>query len=50
MTSAVLDSLATIQLVSFLEERYAIQVAAHEASIDNLNTLELIAQLVRSKR
>ena len=50
VTSAILDSLATMRLVSFLEERFGIQVAAHETSVDNLNTLELIAALVDSKR
>lgn len=50
VTSAILDSLATMQLVSFLEETYRIKVEAHEASVDNLNTLERIAALVRSKQ
>ncbi|MCE9602813.1 MAG: acyl carrier protein [Gemmatimonadetes bacterium] len=50
VTSAILDSLATMRLVSFLEERFGIQVEAHEASVDNLNTLDLITALVRSKR
>ncbi|MGI9077244.1 MAG: acyl carrier protein [Gemmatimonadaceae bacterium] len=46
---AILDSLATVQLVAFLEERYGIEIEAHEASIDHLNTLSDIAALVQSK-
>jgi acyl carrier protein len=49
VAGAILDSLATVQLVAFLEERYGIEVEAHEASIDNLNTLTEIAALVQSK-
>ena len=50
ITGAILDSLATLQLVAFLEERFGIQVHAHEASVDHLNTLNDIEALVRSKR
>ena len=50
VTTAILDSLATMRLVSFLEERFGIRIAAHEASVDNLNTVASIAALVQSKR
>ena len=50
ITGAILDSIATLQLVSFLEERFGIEVAAHEASVDHLNTLDQVEALVRSKR
>ncbi len=46
---AILDSLATVQLVAFLEERFGIEVEAHEASVDHLNTLDDIAALVQQK-
>jgi acyl carrier protein len=46
---AILDSLATVQLVAFLEERFGIEIEAHEASIDHLNTLDDIAALVQQK-
>jgi len=35
--------------VTFLEEKYGIQIEAHEADMDNLNTLENITNLVHSK-
>ena len=50
ITSGVLDSLATVELVSFLEEHYGIELEAHEVDASRLGTLEDIAQLVRSKR
>jgi acyl carrier protein len=49
VTGAILDSLATVRLVAFLEERYGIEIQAYEASVDNLDTLTRIATLVRSK-
>ncbi|MGI0014580.1 MAG: acyl carrier protein [Nitrososphaera sp.] len=49
VTGGILDSLATIKLVVFLEERFQIQIEAHETTVDYLNTISDIAQLVRSK-
>jgi acyl carrier protein len=49
ITGGILDSLATIKLVAFLEERFKIQIQAHETMIDYLDTIADIAQLVNSK-
>lgn len=49
VTEGVLDSLATLRLVSFLEKEYDITLAPHEVDADYLNTLPSIAALVRSK-
>ncbi len=49
ITQGILDSLATLELVSFLEETYGIKVEAHEVSIDNMNTIADIASFVGSK-
>lgn len=49
ITSAVLDSLATLRLVAFLEQQFRVKIHAHEASVDHLNTLSEIAELVNSK-
>lgn len=49
ISGGILDSLATIKLVAFLEERYKIQIQAHETMVDYLNTVADIAQLVNSK-
>ncbi len=50
ITNSILDSLATLRLVAFLEERYGIAIAAHEAGLDHLNSIVDIARLVDSKR
>lgn len=50
ITTGVLDSLATMKLVAFLEERFEIEIAPHETDVDNLNTLDLISGLVTSKK
>lgn len=49
VTGGILDSLATLKLVSFLEEHYGIVVQAHEADVEHLDTVQDIAALVRSK-
>ncbi len=49
ITSRILDSLATIKLVLFLEEQFKITVQAHETDVDHMNTLADIANLVKSK-
>ena len=50
INTGVLDSLATLNLVSWLEERFGVRVEAHEIDVDHLNTLSLIADLVAAKR
>lgn len=49
ITGGILDSLATLKLVVFLEQRFQVQIQAHETMPDYLNTLDDIAQLVSSK-
>jgi acyl carrier protein len=50
ITGGILDSLATLKLVAFLEERFGVSIAAHEADVEHLNTLSDIAELVSSKK
>lgn len=45
----VLDSLATLRLVSFLEKEFKISVAPHEVDVEYLDTLPSIAKLVKAK-
>jgi acyl carrier protein len=49
ITSGILDSLATLDLVAFLEERYGLELEAHEADASRLGTLADIARLVEAK-
>ena len=50
VTGGILDSLATIKLVSFLEEKYGISLEAHEVDAEHLDTIDLVAQLVAAKK
>lgn len=49
-TGGILDSLATLSLVSFLEERYGIEIEADETDIDNFDRIRDIAAFVERKR
>ena len=50
ITGGVLDSISTLKLVVFLEERFEVTVEAYEAGIDHLDTISEIARLVTRKR
>ncbi len=50
VSNGIIDSLATLKLVAFLEQEFKISVAAHEADAENLDSIERIAKLVASKR
>lgn len=49
MSSKILDSLAVLNLVSFIEEQYGIEVEAQETSEENFDTIQGIASLVVAK-
>ena len=44
------DSIATLKLVMFIEEQFGVQVQAHEADREHLDTLADIVQLIASKK
>ena len=46
---AILDSIATVKLVTFLEDKYGIQFAPHEMTVDYLDTLTDISNIVSDK-
>jgi len=50
IAGGILDSLATVRMVMFLEQKFGIDVQAHEVSAENLESLDLIAHLVRRKQ
>jgi acyl carrier protein len=50
MTTGVLDSIALLKVVTFLENHFGITLEPHEAVVENLNTLSDIARLVMSKK
>jgi acyl carrier protein len=49
ITGGVLDSISTLEMVSFLEDRFGITVEAHEAGVENLDSVGQIARLVAGK-
>lgn len=50
ITGGILDSLATLKFVAFLEERFHITLEAHETGVDYMNTIADVARLVSRKR
>ena len=50
ITGGVLDSIATLKLVVFLEDRFGVTVDAHEAGVENLDSVGQIAALVARKK
>ncbi len=50
ITGGVLDSIATLKLVVFLEDRFGVTVEAHEAGVENLDSVGQIAALVARKK
>lgn len=49
ISGGILDSIATLKLVMHVEEKYGITLEAHEVDKENLDTLDLITRLLRSK-
>jgi acyl carrier protein len=50
ITGGILDSISTLKLVVFLEERFAVTVEAHEAGVEHLDSVGQIARLIADKR
>ena len=50
VTGGILDSLATLKLVDFLEKQFGISLEAHEVDAEHLDTLGAIASLVLAKK
>ena len=50
ISGRILDSLATLKLVAFLEEAFWFEFAAYEVGPQNLDTLDQIASFVETKR
>lgn len=49
VTGGIIDSIGTVKLVAFLEDRYGVEFQAHEIAVEHLNTLSDIANLVQAK-
>lgn len=49
-TSGIIDSVGVLRLVDFVEARYGIEVEAHEAGIENFDSIDSIVAFIASKR
>jgi acyl carrier protein len=50
MSTGILDSLATLKLITFLEQEFGVKIEAHEADEEHFETIDDIRELVESKR
>ena len=50
VTGGILDSLATLKLVAYIEEEFGIVLEAHEVDAEHLDSLTLITELIQSKK
>ena len=50
ITGGILDSIRTLKLVTFLEDTFDVVVEAHEAGVDNLDSVSQITQLIAGKK
>lgn len=49
-TTGILDSIAILKVVTFLESQFGITLEAHETGVENMNTVADISRLVISKK
>jgi acyl carrier protein len=49
ITGGILDSLATLKLVAYLEDEFKVTFEAHDTDRDNFDTIADITRLVLSK-
>jgi acyl carrier protein len=50
ITGGILDSISTLKLVVFLEERFGVTIEAHEAGVEHLDSVGQIAGLIAEKK
>ncbi len=50
ITGGILDSIAALKLVMFLEDEYGVTFEPHEVNRENLDTVARIVQLLISKK
>jgi acyl carrier protein len=50
ISGGIIDSISTLKMVDFLEKKYKIEFSPHEVDRENLDTIDLIAQFVLSKK
>ena len=48
-TSGIVDSLGTIEMVTFVEDTFGIELAAHETGVEHFDRIDDLAALVSNK-
>lgn len=49
ISTRLLDSIIVLSLVNHLEEKFSLEIEAHEVSVDNLDTINLTANFIFQK-
>jgi len=49
MTGGIIDSIGSLRLTAFLEERFSVEIEAHEISQDNFDTIAALSELIDAK-
>lgn len=49
VSTRILDSIVVLGLISHLEEKLGIELDAHEVSVDNLDTINIMADFLLGK-
>ncbi len=50
LEGGILDSLAIVKLIAFLEERFGVELSDDEFDPDNFETIATISELIRHKQ
>ena len=50
ISGGIVDSISTLKMVDFLENKFKIEFLPHEVDRENLDTIDLIAQFIQSKK
>jgi len=50
ISGGIIDSISTLKMVDFIEKKYSIEFQPHEVDRENLNSVDLIAQFILSKK
>ena len=50
MSSGILDSLAALGLINFIEQQYRVELDIYDTSVERFDTIEQIAAVVEAKQ
>lgn len=50
ISGGILDSVATLEVVTFLEDAFGVTIEAHEADVDYMDSVDKMVELVREKQ